>query len=197
MDRRGTSQDLSLGTDEITLLFAGHGGQGILLMGRVFAHAFILKGFEVSWLPSYGAEVRGGTCHCMVVISSSEVSCPYVFNPHYFIVMNQLSFDSFLPKVKSGAKVFYNETMISSIKEKEGIEFIAIPATELALEIGEIKIANMVMLGRLLREFNLLSLENVDDILKYYLKGKEKLLELDKCALRIGYSYNSKRINYF
>ncbi|KUK55187.1 MAG: 3-methyl-2-oxobutanoate dehydrogenase (Ferredoxin), gamma subunit, partial [Atribacteria bacterium 34_128] len=120
--------------DEI--IIAGFGGQGILLMGRLIAHAGMLEGKNVAWMPSYGPEMRGGTANCTVIISSEEVASPVVPNPITLIAMNQASLDKFEPLVERGGIVILNKSLISRDVNRDDLEVVKVPANDIANELG-------------------------------------------------------------
>ena len=132
---------------EQNFIIAGFGGQGILFAGRVLANAFMLIGKNVTWYPCYGAEMRGGTVNCEIVISDDEVSSVHKENVDCIIVLNHLSFDRFLPKVKSGGLILSNSTLVDVTKSRSDIQYISIPMTDIANKSGYNKLANMVALG--------------------------------------------------
>lgn len=142
------------------IVIAGFGGQGIMLAGKLLAQTAMNAGKEVTYMPSYGAEVRGGTANCMVVISESEIACPVVGNPDSLIVMNKASLHKFGPRLKKGGLLIMNSSLIDETPELDStIEVISIPADELAVELGNKKSANMVALGVYIGKRGHLSIE--------------------------------------
>lgn len=129
------------------IIFSGFGGQGVLLMGKLFAQASMDQGKHVTWMPSYGAEVRGGTAHSMVVISDDDVPSPVVLNPSACIAMNEPSMEKFEPKLKPGGLLVLNSTLVKKKPSRKDIEIVYVPATETAALLGNAKAANMVALG--------------------------------------------------
>jgi 2-oxoglutarate ferredoxin oxidoreductase subunit gamma len=189
VDRRGGVQDLSVGEGEVRILIAGAGGQGILLMGKVLTYALLLEGNQVSWLPSYGAEVRGGTCKCMVVFSNEEVYSPYIFKPDYLIVMNEPSYRKYVKLIEKGKRIFYNSSLIKKEVLNSDLDNIGIEATKIAKDLGDIRIANMVMLGAFISHSGILKAERIYEVLPLFVKDK-KLLKLDEEAFRKGLRIN-------
>ena len=187
MDKRRDSKDISLGQSEVKIIIAGSGGQGILLLGKILAQSLLEEDKNVSWLPSYGAEVRGGTCKCMVVGSDNEVSSPCIASPDCLIIMNQPSYKKYTHLLKKDAAVFYNSSLIASNTLNEELSNIAADATEAANRLGNLKCANMVMLGKFIRESALIKLETAIGVLDKFIKNKD-ILELDKRALEKGFS---------
>ena len=172
---------------ESKILIAGSGGQGILLLGKVLAHSLLSEGRNVSWLPSYGAEVRGGTCKCMVTASDDEIASPYIFKPDYLIVMNEPSYLKYSPLLDFRGLVFYNQTLIGKEVLNPALKNMPFPATDIALEIGDIRIANMVILGFFIKQSHIVQAETVKKILPDFIKNR-KILELDRAALEKGLS---------
>lgn len=129
------------------VLVAGFGGQGILLAGKLMAQASMDDGFYATWFPSYGPEMRGGTANCTVVYSDDEIGSPIASQYNTVLVMNQPSLERFQPKVRSGGKLLVNTSLINIEHRKDDIEFIEVPANELAIELGNARVANIVMLG--------------------------------------------------
>jgi len=173
------------------ILIAGFGGQGILFAGKLLAYFGLLSGKEVSWLPSYGPAMRGGTCNCSVCVSDAPIGSPLVLHPNLLIVMNTPSYNKFIGAVKKGGKVFVDSTLVDSdIQADEGVERFDIPATKLALE-NELKgMANIIMLGKLLKETKFAPDETVEQALRAVIpKSKEHLFDLNLKALRIGIDY--------
>ena len=132
------------------IIFAGFGGQGIMLMGKALSYAAMNNGKHVTWMPSYGAEVRGGTAHSMVIISDEIIASPVVKEPSMCIVMNRPSLQKFETKVKKNGFLIVNKSLIDIDAERKDIDILNIPATSMASELGNLKVANMVMLGALL-----------------------------------------------
>ncbi|MGI6663862.1 MAG: 2-oxoacid:acceptor oxidoreductase family protein [Christensenellaceae bacterium] len=134
------------------LISAGFGGQGVLLLGQLIAYAGLDEGKNVSWLPSYGPEMRGGTANCSVVVSDEEVGSPVVVQPDCVVVMNRPSLEKFEHTIAPGGKLFINSSIIDVKAAREDIDVYYIPASEIANELGNARVANMVMLGALLAE---------------------------------------------
>ena len=141
------------------VIIAGFGGQGILLAGRLLAHTAMKAGKEVTFMPSYGAEIRGGTCNCMVIIAERKIACPVIGNPDSVIVMNKASLTKFAPRLKTGGLVVMNSSLIDTEPEQlqDGIEIISVPAGEIAVELGNQKAANMVAVGAYLQKRGIFS----------------------------------------
>ncbi len=169
------------------IIMAGFGGQGIMLMGKLLTYAGMKEDKEVSWMPSYGPEMRGGTANCTVIISDKRIPSPMSSKPDSIIVMNLPSLDKFLPKVKSGGTVFMNSSLIAEEVTRDDVKVIKVPANEMANEIGNSKIANMVMLGSFVEEKNIVKPETVKESLEKVLSARnQKLIDLNVKALEKG-----------
>jgi len=142
------------------VIIAGFGGQGVMLAGKLLAQTAMEAGKEVTYMPSYGAEVRGGTANCMVVLADEPIACPVVARPDSLIVMNKASLNKFASRLKPGGLLVMNSSLIDSEPNlDDSIELIALPADELALELGSPKSANMVALGAYLQKRGYLTAE--------------------------------------
>jgi len=171
-------------------IFSGFGGQGVLSMGYTLANAAMREGKFVTYFPSYGAEVRGGTANCTVSIADEEIASPVASEPDFVVSMNQPSFLRFQSVIQSGGLILVNSSMVNSTSVRGDIEVLEIPTGELAETIGSIKSANMVMLGAFVRVTNLVGLPL---LLKYLPEilgaGRARLLKVNKEALECGYNY--------
>ena len=136
---------------EYQIVIAGFGGQGLLFVGKVLAYAALTEQRELSWLPSYGPEMRGGTANCNVIISDSPVGSPIVQNPNVLMVMNTPSLDKYEKSVAPGGKIFVDSTLISRKVEREDVEVFYIPATKMASDMGMPTLANMILLGAIVK----------------------------------------------
>jgi len=170
------------------LKIAGFGGQGLLFLGRLLAEAGMRQGFHVSWLPSYGPEMRGGTANCHVNISTAHIGSPLVSAPTVLIAMNKPSLDKFAPEVVSGGLIIYDSSLINQPPIWGEIEVLALPATEMADRIGSAKSANMVALGALIGKTNLLDKDAVIEVVRAMTK-KAELLELNLRAVEAGFQF--------
>ncbi len=171
-------------------IISGSGGQGVLSMGSTLATAAMLEGKYVTYLPSYGVEVRGGTANCAVAVSDEEIASPVASSPEVVIAMNQPSFVRFQGALQSGGLLCANSSLVHTESARSDIEILAVPTSELAEQLGSIKVANMIMLGALVRASSMISydamVENLAEILG---KGRAKLLDLNKRALALGHDY--------
>ncbi len=165
------------------LFFAGSGGQGVILMGQMVAYAAMEEEREVTFLPSYGPEMRGGTANCTVVVSDAPVSSPLIYEADVVVAMNLPSLTRFEPLVKPGGKLFYNSSIIPQAPARTDIEAVAVAANDIAAELGNARAANMVMLGAIVHGANVAGDEAMDKVLqKVFSGGKAKLLELNRKA---------------
>lgn len=169
------------------IIFAGFGGQGILSMGKFLAYAGMDAEMNVSWLPSYGPEMRGGTANCSVIVSSESVGSPIVSKATSVVVMNRPSLDKFESIIKKGGLLIMDSDLVDRDSTRDDIEVIKIPAQTIAEEIGDKKIANMILLGALVAKTSIVSMDILINSLK--LHGKEKFFEMNKLALEKGASY--------
>jgi len=172
----------------IKTVFAGFGGQGVLSMGLNLAQAAMMEGKNVTYLPSYGAEVRGGTANCTVAISDEEIASPVASAPEFVVAMNKPSLVKFQNQIQSGGVLLINSTLIDAELSRGDIDVVKVPAGEIADELGSPKSANMVMLGAFIKKSNLVSLNTVIEELKNTLKKKEKLIAINEKALMAGYN---------
>lgn len=171
------------------IIISGFGGQGIVSSGIILAYAGLLEDRQVTFFPSYGAEMRGGTANCSVVISSEPIASPVVANPDIVIIMNEPSLMKFEPMVKPGGLLFYNQTLIKSQPKRTDVIVIPIPANAIAEELGQGRIANMVMLGALVKKANLLKLTSLfKSQRKRFTRSNETQLLLNEKALERGYA---------
>lgn len=171
----------------IKTVIAGFGGQGVMSIGLNLAQAAMLEGKNVTYLPSYGAEVRGGTANCTVVISDDEIASPVASSPEFVIAMNQPSVMRFQNQIQSGGLFFVNSSLVESEIARGDISIIKVPANSIAENLGSPKSANMVMLGAFTRKGGLVSLPSAIEALKFILGTKQKLLAVNEKALRSGY----------
>lgn len=176
------------------IVIAGFGGQGIMLVGKLLAQTAMLVGKEVTYMPSYGAEVRGGTANCMVVVSEQEIACPVVARPDSLIVMNKASLNKFAPRLKKGGLLIMNVSLIDSEPElDDSIEVVAVPADELAVELGSQKSANMVALGAYLQKRGYLGPDAAAEALPDVLAERyHKTLPVNIAALHKGAEFAQK-----
>lgn len=169
------------------IICAGEGGQGVILMGKLLAQAGLIEGRNVTCMPSYGAEARGGTAHSMVIISDEEIASPVVINPTVYFAMNEPSFKRFASSIRSGVLLIVNSSLIKRRSLKKGIDALWFPLTEIANRLGNTKVANMVALGVYLTKKKIVSLKAVSQALKIILsESKPELLGLNIAAIKEG-----------
>ncbi|MGI6718773.1 MAG: 2-oxoacid:acceptor oxidoreductase family protein [Bacteroidales bacterium] len=172
-------------TEEI--IIAGFGGQGVLSMGKIIAYSGIMQDLEVCWMPSYGPEMRGGTANVTVIVSDKKISSPILNTYDTAIVLNQPSLDKFESHVKPGGILLYDPNGITKEPTRKDIKVYKIDATEIAAEMGNVKIFNMIVLGAYLKLRPILKLENVMEGLKKSLPERHhKLLPLNENAILTG-----------
>jgi 2-oxoglutarate ferredoxin oxidoreductase subunit gamma len=166
---------------------SGFGGQGVISAGILLAQAGLLENKSVSWFPAYGAEMRGGTANCSVVISSDEVSTPVVSRPDTVIVMNEPSLAKFEPLVRPGGLMIINSSLVNSKPKRTDIKVAYVPCNKIAEEIGTTKIANMVALGAFAGLTGAVSVEAITKALsKVFKRAKPEILEMNAKALKQG-----------
>ena len=169
------------------IVLAGFGGQGILFAGKVSAYAGLIEGREVSWLPSYGPEMRGGTANCSVTLSDDPVGSPLVVEPNMLVVMNQPSLEKFRDAVVPGGVVVADATMVPDVPAIEGVRVVSLPATAMAEEHGLKGLANVILVGKLFAETGFCDRATLDAAIgKCVPARKAAMVEKNKQALQIG-----------
>ncbi len=172
------------------IMLAGFGGQGILFAGKVLAYAGLKAGREVSWLPSYGPEMRGGTANCSVVISDKPVGSPVIPHPDVLIAMNRPSLDKFEASLPSGGIIITDSSLVDREVERDDVTVIKVPARELTLEAGLGNLSNMVIVGKLIKETGLYTMDEIKAGLEKSIPpSKAALLEKNISAIELGYTY--------
>lgn len=173
---------------EEKIISAGFGGQGILLIGKLLALAGMSEGKHVSWVPSYGPEMRGGTANCTVIISDEEISSPLTATPDSIIIMNKPSLKAFEPSLKENGVLIMNSSLIDIKPERKDIRIVSVPANEIAEKrVGNEKTANMVMLGAYIAQTQIVKMSSIKKALEEEMRGpKAKFLPLNKKALDLG-----------
>ncbi|MDX1663783.1 MAG: 2-oxoacid:acceptor oxidoreductase family protein [Candidatus Promineifilaceae bacterium] len=173
---------------ESSIIIAGFGGQGVLFAGQLLAYAGMDIGRHVTWIPSYGPEMRGGTANCTVIISDEPIGAPIVSRPSIAVALNQPSFEKYEPLVQEGGLLVVNSSIVSLTSERDDIEVICIPATTIAERAGSTKMLNMAAVGALLARRPVLPLKAIDEALQAHLpESKAHLLESNLTVLRQGY----------
>ena len=175
-------------------LFAGFGGQGLLFSGKVLAYKGLIEDKNVSWLPSYGPEMRGGTANCSVILSDEPVGAPIISNPDVLVAMNLPSLDKYEPAVKSGGTIFVDSSLIERKVSRDDVDVYYVPATKLAGENGAPALANMILMGKLLGVFSEYEEENVRKALGKCVSARHAdLLELNLKCMEIGRDYEAEQ----
>ena len=160
-----------------------------MFMGKLLALAGLLQDRYVTWMPSYGAEVRGGTAYSMVKVSDADIASPIVLHPDILIVMNRPSLVKYEEKLKDGGILISNKTLVGNISKRKGITLVNIPLTEAASKLGDIRSANMMAIGALAKRSKMLSIRNITNALGVAFKSNEELLLRNKKALEKGYKW--------
>jgi len=176
---------------ETKLVIAGFGGQGIIMAGHILANAGMLEKKKVTLVPSYGPEMRGGTANCTVILKDDEIYSPVVDHPDIMIAMNQPSLERFEGQVSPNGWIFYNSSLCTPKSRKKNLRYHGIPASGMAGKLGNIRVANLLILGALLKQTSLVRVETVrDKVLPTLFTGKKKaLLEINRKALKEGMEY--------
>ena len=169
-------------------ILSGFGGQGVLSMGLTLAQAAMIEGRNVTYLPAYGAEVRGGTANCTVAVSDEEIASPVASSPEFVIAMNQPSMVRFQHRLQSGGVFFLNSSLIGAEVTRSDIVIVRVPANTIAEQIGNARSANVVMLGAFIKRSNLVNLDTLFEVLKEAFSKKKKLVAINKEALQAGYN---------
>jgi 2-oxoglutarate ferredoxin oxidoreductase subunit gamma len=168
------------------IIMAGFGGQGVMLMGQLITYAGMIEGKEVSWIPSYGPEMRGGTANCSVIVSDEPIGAPIVSEPTAVVVMNLPSLDKFEPVIQHGGILLINSSLIDRTGVRSDIKTYQVAANDIAAELGNSKTANMVILGALVAATGAVSQDSVLQAFKKMFANKPNLLTINEQALRRG-----------
>ncbi len=172
---------------EKQFIIAGFGGQGVLLIGQLVAKTAMAEGREVSWMPSYGPEMRGGEANCAVVISTEAIGSPLVSEPDVLVAMNKPSLRKFMPRLKPDGLLLYNSSLIEDPDLRDDVRVVAVPCNTIADSLETPRVANMVMLGALQAASRLFSTQSLLDVLSSWLgEKKAHLLDVNKQALGMG-----------
>lgn len=172
------------------IIFAGFGGQGVMSMGMMVTYAGMLEEKNVSWIPSYGPEMRGGTANCGVVVTAEEIGSPIITEPDVVIAMNLPSLTKFEPLLKSGGLLIYNSSLIDREGGRDDITVIGVPANELAAELGNTRVANMVVMGTLLAQTRIVGAPAIKEALRKVLPAhRHDLIGVNEEAMERGAQY--------
>lgn len=171
------------------LIIAGFGGQGILFFGKLLSYKALFENKEVSWLPSYGPEMRGETATCSVTISSSLIGSPIIDEPDILVAMNLPSLDKFESKVKSGGKIFVDSTMVERKIKRSDVEAFYIPSSALSQEMGNVALSNIVLLGKVLKECPELGRNKIEEAIKKVVSARHQdMYEINLEAINRGFN---------
>ncbi|MBN2714535.1 MAG: 2-oxoacid:acceptor oxidoreductase family protein [Deltaproteobacteria bacterium] len=169
------------------VLFAGFGGHGMLMAGKLLAQSMIKQGRQVSWLPAYGAEMRGGTANVTVCISDGEVMSPYIERPNALVVMNTPSLKKFGPKVKPGGLILLNTTLIKEPFERLDCPVIELPASQIAMDMGNARATNLILLGAYAGITQIATCEEITEVIQETFTRKPKFIALNVSAFVAGW----------
>lgn len=176
--------------EETSIIVSGFGGQGTLFAGQVLAYAALDNGFEVTWIPSYGPEMRGGTAHCTVIISKEPIGSPLVRKPDIVLAMNLPSVDKYETLIKDGGVMVANSSLFNREITREGIDALLIPANKIAEELGMVRLTNMIMVGAMLAFRPILPLDKVKEALGNHIPERHhKTLPMNYDAMDKGYQF--------
>ena len=172
------------------ILIAGFGGQGILFSGKFLAYEGLIDKKEVSWLPSYGPEMRGGTANCSIIISDTPIGSPIVSNPDIMIAMNLPSLDKYEKETKKGGKIFIDSSLIERKVERTDVEAYYIPASQMASDENLPGLANMIMIGHMIKKSGIIPEENIEKAMqKVVPASKQNMFQLNMKAVKLGFEY--------
>ena len=173
------------------ILIAGFGGQGVLFAGKFLAYKGMVEDKNISWLPSYGPEMRGGTANCSVVLSDMPVGSPIITAPDVLVAMNLPSLQKFVDAVVPGGKIFIDSTLISAKVERTDVDVFYIPATQMAKDAGFSTLANMILMGKLMKECDAVAYDGNKETLESFIPAKKaNLIDINCKALQMGYDFN-------
>ena len=172
------------------ILIAGFGGQGVLFAGKFLAYKGLVQDKNVSWLPSYGPEMRGGTANCSVILSDMPVGSPIITDPDVLVAMNLPSLQKFVDSVVPGGKILVDSTLIDAKVERTDVEVYYIPATQMAKDAGFATLANMILAGKVLKVTDIVSFEGNKETLESFIPAKKAgLIDINCKALQMGYDF--------
>ena len=173
-----------------SILLAGFGGQGVLFAGKFLAYKGLSQDKQLSWLPSYGPEMRGGTANCSVILSDTPVGSPIITNPDVLVAMNLPSLQKFVDAVVPGGKIILDSTLIDAKVERDDIEVFYVPATQMAKDAGFATLSNMILTGKVLKEIDIVAFDGNEETLKSFIPAKKAgLIDMNLKALQIGYDF--------
>ena len=174
----------------IKTIFAGFGGQGVLMMGYSLAHSAMNKGFHVTYLPSYGAEVRGGTANCTIAVADEEITSPVASEPDYLVVMNSPSLLTFENRITPGGTIFLNSSIVDILPIRRDVKICPVPCGEMAQELGNVRVANIIMMGAFIKRTGIVPADIYLKSLGTIMGGKKKsVAEINHKAFAAGYDF--------
>ncbi len=168
------------------VMFAGFGGQGILLSAKILANAAMEQGFEVAWVPSYGPEMRGGTAYCTVVVSDRPIGSPIIRNPRHLVAMNRPSLEKFAPVIQPGGVILVNSTLISVPAGRDDVDELRVPVNDIAKELGNVRSANIIALSAFAARSKIVDFEMIRNCVEAEFSKKPKLIPLNLEAVAAG-----------
>lgn len=168
------------------VMFAGFGGQGILLSAKILAHAAMEEGLEVAWVPSYGPEMRGGTAYCTVVVSDRLIGSPIIRHPMHLVAMNRPSLEKFAPLVKPNGVILVNSTLISIGSGRTDVDELRVPVNDIAVKLGSVRSANIVALAAFVARTKIVAIDTLRTCVKQEFAKKEKIIPLNLAAVDAG-----------
>ena len=172
------------------ILIAGFGGQGILFSGKFLAYEGLIDGKEVSWLPSYGPEMRGGTANCSIILSDTKIGSPIVDKPDILVAMNAPSYEKYVNEVVPGGQIYIDSSLIDAKCERTDVDVYYIPATKLASDKGLTGLANMIIIGKVIKHADIMPKENIEKAMQKVVPAKKQnLLGSNLEAVQLGYDY--------
>lgn len=174
---------------EKKIQIAGSGGQGIMLMGQMLGLTTQKQGLNVTFFPTYGPQQRGGTSSCRVVISDEDIYSPIPNEVDVFVIMNQEAYDKYLCRIKKNGVLLVNSSEVQIKENREDLSVLSLPADELAIELGNLKYANMIMLGALVNFIDSKALASLTEAMEEKMKNKPGLIEVNKTAIKIGAAF--------
>jgi 2-oxoglutarate ferredoxin oxidoreductase subunit gamma len=174
----------------VKTIFSGFGGQGVMMMGISLANSGMNKGFHVTYLPAYGAEMRGGTANCTVAIADEEIASPVASEPNYLVVLNSPSLFTFQNKVTAEGTIFLNSSIINDRPHRHDVKVICVPCSDIAQELGNIRVANIIMMGAFIKITGIVSPEIYLNSLESIMGSRKKsLAEINRKAFAAGFDY--------
>jgi 2-oxoglutarate ferredoxin oxidoreductase subunit gamma len=174
----------------IKTIFAGFGGQGVLMMGYSLAHSAMNKGYQVTYLPSYGAEVRGGTANCTIAVADEEITSPVASEPDYLVVMNSPSLLTFENRVTPGGTIFLNSSIVNVLPIRRDVKICAVPCGDMAQELGNVRVANIIMMGAFIKKTGIVPADIYLKTLGTIMGSKKKsVAEINQKAFAAGYDF--------